>query len=161
VEVLPFTGGKTKVVESILDHALDAPAARRVLSGGMADDFSDAAARSPSEATFGQSTGSNYRGTFFAANPGIEGEVIVHHAVEQQALKRFPGVVEKSEIHSLENLRGIPKTGNRELHLSKIRKEWNQFYRQNPSPTKQDLLTKATEIDRKYGAEFQPPVAHD
>jgi hypothetical protein len=84
--------------------------------------------------------------------------VVVHHAVEQQVLKRYPGVVSESEIHSLENLRGVPKDLNPDLHLSTIRREWNQFYRENPSPTKQDFLKKATEIDTKYGAQFNPPV---
>jgi len=61
-------------------------------------------------------------------------------------------------MHSLENLRGIPKEINSEIHLSKIRKEWNKFYRQNPNPTKQQLLDKATEIDDMFGTEFNPPV---
>ncbi len=60
------------------------------------------------EGRFGVSTSGNYRGTFFAANPGLKGQVVVHHAVEQAVLNRFPGVVTKSEMHSLENLRGIP-----------------------------------------------------
>ena len=84
--------------------------------------------------------------------------MVVHHAVEQQAMKRYPGVVSEAEMHSLENLRGIPKSLNSDLHLSQIRREWNQFYRQNPNPTKQDLLQKATEIDRKFGSQFNPPV---
>jgi len=50
---------------------------------------------------------------------------------------------------------------NADVHLSKIRKEWNRFYRETPNPTKEQLLTKATEIDRKYGAQFTPPVKHE
>jgi hypothetical protein len=84
--------------------------------------------------------------------------VIVHHAVEQQALTRYPGTVSAAEIHSLENLRGISKETNVELHLSQIRREWNQFYRQHPNATKEQLLRKATEIDKKYGNQFIPPV---
>lgn len=60
-------------------------------------------------------------------------------------------------MHSLENLRGIPKEVNSDLHLSQIRREWNQFYRQNANPTQQQLLNKATEIDTKYGSQFNPP----
>lgn len=33
-------------------------------------------------------------------------------------------------MHSLDNLRGIPKEINSDLHLSKIRKEWNKFYKE-------------------------------
>ncbi|MBX5230567.1 hypothetical protein HJC06_29915 [Rhizobium sp. NLR9b] len=109
-------------------------------------------------ARFGVATSNDYRSTFFAANPTLEGKVVVHHAVEQQAMKRYPGVISEAEIHSLENLRGIPKTTNSDLHLSQIRREWNQFYRENANPTQQQLLNKATEIDSKYGAQFNPPV---
>jgi hypothetical protein len=81
----------------------------------------------------------------------------VHHAVEQQVLKRYPGVVSEAQIHSLENLRGIPKELNSDIHLSQIRREWNQFYRQTPSPTQEMLLQKATDIDRKFDPQFAPP----
>jgi RHS repeat-associated protein len=109
-------------------------------------------------ARFGNASSNNYKATFFEANPALKGKVVVHHAVEQQVLKRYPGVVKDAEMHSLENLRGIPKEVNSDLHLSQIRREWNQFYRQNATPTKQQLLDKAAEIDRKYGSQFNPPV---
>ena len=113
-------------------------------------------------ATFGQAASTDYRATFFAANPELEGQVVVHHAVEQQVLTKFPGVASEAEIHSLENLRGIPKTINSELHLSQIRIEWNRFYRpfkvSGTMPKKAQLLGKAAEIDAKYGAKFTPPV---
>ena len=70
------------------------------------------------EATFGVATTNNYKGTFFNVNPSLKGKVVVHHAVEQQVLKKYPGVVKNSEIHSIENLRGIPKSLNSDLHLS-------------------------------------------
>jgi YD repeat-containing protein len=109
-------------------------------------------------ATFGRATSTNYRATFFEANPGLEGQVVVHHAVEQQVLTRYPGVVTEEQIHSLENLRGIPNEVNSDLHLSQIRREWNQFYRQTPNATQEQLLQKATEIDTKYGSQFNPPL---
>lgn len=109
-------------------------------------------------ARFGNTLSNDYKGTFFGANPGLEGRVVVHHAVEQQTLKRYPGIVTPGEMHSLENLRGIPNGVNSQLHLSQIRREWNQFYRQNPAPTKQQLLDKATDIDNRYGTQFNPPV---
>jgi pyruvate-formate lyase-activating enzyme len=82
--------------------------------------------------------------------------------VEQQVLTKFPGVVTEAEIHSLQNLRGIPKAINSELHLSQIRVEWNRFYEpfklSRTSPTKAQLLEKAAEIDAKFGSKFTPPV---
>ena len=107
-------------------------------------------------ARFGTSASTDYRATFFEANPGTKGEVVVHHAVEQQTLTRYPGTVTESEIHSLENLRGIPKAINSDVHLSQIRKSWNQFYRTNP--TSGQLLDHATKIDDIFGHMFNPPV---
>ncbi|MEN5028656.1 PAAR domain-containing protein [Pseudomonas sp. Ps21-P2] len=110
------------------------------------------------KASFGKATSDDYRATFFEANPESKGKVVVHHAVEQQVQKRYPDLVKTEELHSLENLRGIPKEKNSELHLSTIRKEWNRFYRENASPTKQQLLDKATEIDNMIGSQFDPPI---
>ncbi|MGD9720323.1 MAG: hypothetical protein AB7O59_07175 [Pirellulales bacterium] len=109
-------------------------------------------------ASFGHAPSTNYRRTFFDAHPEHKGKVIVHHSVEQQVLDRYPGVVTESELHSLENLRGIPKGNNSETHLSEIRREWNRFYEQYPNATKEELLDNATEIDGKYGHLFDPPI---
>jgi hypothetical protein len=114
--------------------------------------------KTTAKAAFGESTSNNYKKTFFKEHPDLEGDVVVHHAVEQQTLKRYPDVVTESEMHSLENLRGIPKDVNSDVHLSKIRKEWNRFYKQNANPTKQQLLDKATEIDQKFGSQFKPSI---
>jgi hypothetical protein len=59
-------------------------------------------------ARFGNAVRNDYRATFFEANPELAGRVVVHHAVEQQVLTKFPGVVSSAEINSIENLRGIP-----------------------------------------------------
>ncbi len=98
----------------------------------------------------------DYKKIFFEAYPELEGKIIVHHALEQQVLIRYPGIISEEEIHSLENLRGIPKESNSDLHLGIIRKEWNRFYKTNPKPTKEKLFEKALEIDRKYGQLFNP-----
>lgn len=111
-----------------------------------------------SKATFGKATSDDYKATFFEAYPSQKGKVVVHHAVEQQVMKRYPNLVKKEEMHSLENLRGIPKEKNSDLHLSYIRKEWNRFYRETPSPTKQQLLDKASQIDDMIGNQFNPPI---
>jgi hypothetical protein len=111
------------------------------------------------QATFGYTDSFDYKKTFFDENPDLEGEVVVHHAVEQQTLRRYPGTVTPNQMHSLENLRGIPKGEvNSRVHLSQLRKEWNRFYRDNPNPSKQDLLNEATRLDQKYGQEFNPPI---
>ena len=127
-------------------------------------DFSeDSGDSSKRGATLGQATTNDYRSTFFAAHPELEefkSEIIVHHAVEHGVLTKFPGVVTEEEIHSLENLRGIPKGVNTEVHLRQIRIEWNRFYRPfidtDTVPTKAQLLQKATEIDSIFGSRFVP-----
>jgi hypothetical protein len=76
----------------------------------------------------------------------------------KKLLKKCIGVISDEMMHSLENLRGIPKELNSTLHLSTIRREWDAFYRQNPTTTLQKLLEKASEIDQKYGHLFDPPI---
>jgi hypothetical protein len=100
----------------------------------------------------------NYRETFFSAHPSLRDKVVVHHAVEQQVLTRYPGLFTEAELHSLSNLRGIPKAINPDLHLSKIRRAWNDFYRAHARPTKQQVLDYAAQLDRQFGAIFEPPL---
>ena len=102
--------------------------------------------------------GASYRATFFAANPTLKGKVWVHHAIEQQVLKKYPGRFTEMEIHALDNLRGIPKTINSDIHLSKIRKEWNAFYKDHPKATRQQIINKADEIDDMFGKQFTPAL---
>ena len=113
-----------------------------------------------SGAAFGQATTNDYRSIFFAKYPELKGKVFVHHAVEQKILTKFPGVVTEGEMHSLENLRGIPLDINTDVHLSQIRVEWNRFYdpfiKTDTAPTKAQLLQKATEIDSIFGSKFMP-----
>lgn len=107
-------------------------------------------------ARFGHATSFDYAENFFARHPDLRGQVWVHHAVEQQTLTRYPHALTPAQLHSYENLRGIPNDLNSRVHLSAIRKEWNEFYRSNPRATATDLLRKATEIDNKYGHLFNP-----
>jgi hypothetical protein len=99
-----------------------------------------------------------YVEVFLDAYPHLSGKVVVHHSIEQQVLKRFPGLFTRSEIDALTNLRGIPKTLNSTLHLSQIRKYWNNFYKTFPKPTKQQIIDYAKFIDEKVGHLFNPPL---
>lgn len=100
-----------------------------------------------------------YQRTFFKENPGLRGKVVVHHAIEQQVQKLYPGVISTEELHSIGNLRGIPKDKNKELHLRQLRDEWNRFYETHPTATREELNEKVADIDRQYGGEFDPPVS--
>lgn len=108
-------------------------------------------------ASVGRTTDHDYRRTFFGDNPDLRGQVTVHHAVEQQVQKRYPDLFDADELHSLENLRGIPNADNSSVHLSEIRREWNRFYKGNPNPTREQVLEHATTVDRRYGGSFRPP----
>ena len=156
------TGAKLgiKGVKAADEAAAASRAAGETTQAGRA---ADGTASTPAPATrqpasFGSAADSDYRGTFFGAHPQLQGQVVVHHAVEQQVLRRYPDLVSESQMHSLENLRGIPNELNNTVHLSAIRKEWNRFYKANPNPTQQDLLDKATEIDGAFGSQFNPPL---
>lgn len=143
-----------QVAGGLLGLAATAKAVRGLQANSPAKTITSARPR----ASLGHSASTNYRKTFFDAHPDLQGTVIVHHGVEQQVLDRYPGVITESELHSLENLRGIPKGTNSETHLSAIRREWNRFYEAHPTATKEELLEKATEIDEKYGHLFDPPI---
>jgi hypothetical protein len=104
-----------------------------------------------------QTVSHDYRAVFFKEHPELRGKVVVHHAVEQQAARRYPGEMTQAEMHRLENLRGIPKDSNGDLHLSRIRKEWNRFYKQHPTATREQLEAYRKTIDDKFGSEFLPP----
>jgi len=112
--------------------------------------------RSVPAATFGRATSKDYQTTFINAHPELEGKVWVHHAVPRKVLTRYPGVIAEEEMHSLENLRGIPLDVNRDVHLSQIAKEWNAFYDKNQTASKKQLLDFATEIDGRFGHLFNP-----
>ncbi|MEU6246714.1 hypothetical protein [Glycomyces sp. NPDC047010] len=115
--------------------------------------------RSKWRAKVGRSLSNDYKGTFFKKHPKLKGKVVVHHAVEQQVMRRYKGRFSAAELHSLENLRGIPKGQvNSRVHLSQIRKEWNQFYKDYPNATRQQILDHATKVDLKLGTNFNPSV---
>ncbi|MGW9080087.1 putative T7SS-secreted protein [Streptomyces kronopolitis] len=111
------------------------------------------------EASVGHAASHNYKKNFFEAHPELKGQVVVHHAIEQQVLRRYPGLFSPSEMHSLENLRGIPKGDiNSRIHLSEIRVAWNEFYSSHPSPTRQQVLDNVTRVDDSLGHWFSPRI---
>ncbi|MGO4186811.1 SpvB/TcaC N-terminal domain-containing protein [Pseudarthrobacter sp. TAF60_1] len=108
--------------------------------------------------TFGASTTKEYRSTFFKIFPWLKGKVWVHHAVPQRVAKLYPGRFTESELHSVENLRGIPNEINRTVHLKQISKIWNQFFRANPNATREALIAEAKSVDEMFGGQFNPPI---
>ena len=104
-----------------------------------------------------------YRKTFFEAYPNLKGEdLVIHHGIEQQVLDRFKDIFTFEEIQDITNLRGIPIEINSEVHLSKIRKIWDDFYADILDgiiePTKENFLKKRKEIDDLLGDQFKPKI---
>jgi len=113
----------------------------------------------PTRATVGEASRVGYRKTFLEANPDINPkDVVVHHAIEQQALQYYKGSITRSQMNSIENLRGIPQSLNNTLHLRDIRNAWDDFYLSHPTATLDELLDYATELDDKFGHLFTPPI---
>ncbi|MFI8242604.1 putative T7SS-secreted protein [Streptomyces sp. NPDC085866] len=111
------------------------------------------------KASVGSTKNHNYKQTFFNEHPELKGKVVVHHAIEQQVLKKYPNLFKADEIHSLENLRGIPKGDiNSRIHLSEIRVSWNEFYRTHPTATRQQVLDHVTKVDDMLGHWFSPRI---
>ena len=103
-----------------------------------------------------------YRDIFFEKNPELRGKVWVHHSIEQQVLKLYPELFNKIEINAYEMFRGIPKEFNSKIHLSAIRKAWDNFYDMVDAGeielTKDNFYRKAKEIDELYGTYFTPSI---
>ncbi len=155
-EWVPTEADAARMQEAVAD-------ARAKAAENQANQTCSAANPRGGPATVGQATSNNYRNNFFKANPDVDpNNTVVHHAVEQQVLRNYPGTFTPSEINSPENLRGIPSDENSDMHLSQIRRSWNGFYDQNPAgpsgPSQQDFLDHATTIDNQFGTRFTPPV---
>jgi hypothetical protein len=106
------------------------------------------------KAKVGLAGSANYLSTWRNKFPSLQGGGFnVHHAIEQQTLNKWPGLFDELEINSLENLRGISGEINPDDHLSRIRKEWDNFYDLYPpgtTPTRQAVLDHATSIDNLH-----------
>ncbi len=111
--------------------------------------------------SLGRTAELDYRKTFFGFFPALsqfEDRIFVHHAVEQQVLIKYPNLFSEEEINSIENLRGIPSPLNNTVHLSDIRKLWNDFYAAHPTATRQEVVEWANVIDGLYGYSFIPEI---
>jgi hypothetical protein len=95
-----------------------------------------------------------YRSNFFNQWPLFKGLVVVHHRIEQQVLKLYPGLFTRRELDAVHNLRGIPNGINRDFHLGELRRIWNTFYKRHPNANKDDFKRFADIIDRFFSNRF-------
>jgi len=110
----------------------------------------------------GRATSTDYLTTWRNEFSSLQGGGFnVHHSIEQQVLTKYPGLFDEFEINSLENLRGISGEINPDIHLSRIRKEWDKFYDDFPAgtiPTRKQVLDYAKHVDDLYGKYFSPQI---
>ncbi|MCY7355849.1 MAG: DUF4157 domain-containing protein, partial [Lysobacter sp.] len=80
----------------------------------------------------------------------------VHHGVELQALKRYPGAFTAEELNAPGNMRGIrPELeGKRQLHNSKVREVWDRHYNNLDAQLKAKGLKKGTPAFRAFARKF-------
>lgn len=99
-----------------------------------------------------------YRETFFNGYPSSKGRVVVHHSIEWQVLRHWPGLFTPAELNALDNLRGIPKGSNSAMHLHEIRRGWDRFYKRfppgRPAPTRAQVIAHRNNLDWVYGRYF-------
>ncbi|MBL8298419.1 MAG: DUF4157 domain-containing protein [Rhodanobacteraceae bacterium] len=76
----------------------------------------------------------------------------VHHGIELQALKRYPGAFTSAELNAPDNMRGMrPElSGKRQLHNSKIREVWDRHYNELDRQLKARGLKKGTQPWRDF-----------
>ncbi len=92
----------------------------------------------------------------YAKRLGVETGGQVHHAIELQALDRYPGVFRAEELNDFSNMRGIETEliGRRQFHNSKIREFWARHYRELDSELASRGLREGTkeynDFCRKY-----------
>ncbi|MEM1323657.1 MAG: hypothetical protein AAGG75_25575 [Bacteroidota bacterium] len=87
----------------------------------------------------------NYRLTFKKEFPEVYDNVHqVHHAVPKKVYERYHGIITREELHSIENLRGIPINDSAMHNIITVR--WNRFYENLPNFTRQKALDFAKQI---------------
>src|SRR5262249_25636149 len=113
---------------------------------------------------FGEASRADYRTTYKISYGLTDADIgQVHHAVEQQLLTKWSTLnISASEIHSLENLRGLPPgQAGRDLHQL-ITNDWENWIRDweaaGKVPTREDVLSMAKTIDDDFGYLFIPPI---
>ena len=117
---------------------------------------------------FGYATTTNHLTNFdnaFGAELRQNTSMQVHHAVPQVVLNKYPNLgISPYQMHSLENLRGIPNDvftpGNPSLKLHDYLTHyvWKPWYDLNPNASLNQIFNKAKEIDDLYGHLFVPPI---
>ena len=103
----------------------------------------------------------NYRGRFYAKFKDAPSDMQVHHAVPQAVFDtKYPGLISEAQLHSLENLRGIPNGAlyrGLPAHAA-ITQRWSKFYKQHPTASLSEILDHVKDLDDELGEFLIPPI---
>lgn len=103
-------------------------------------------------------TVSSYRENFKNKFNDVKDQIgEVHHAVPQWVQTRYAHLgITNNQMHSLENLRGIPN--NNSLDHVTITNYWEAFYNSNQNANIGEIMDFVKFIDDEFGHLFVPPV---
>jgi|GEM_PF-2856842 len=82
----------------------------------------------------------------------------VHHAIPQKVYDNYDGIITRQQLHSLENLRGIPKNLPAPDFHDEITDRWRIWFNNNADFDLDDALGFAKTIDDEFGHRFIPPI---
>jgi hypothetical protein len=82
------------------EHGINVPAQPEGIRPAKGDASLESGS-GPKTAMLGKAASNDYKKTYFNAYPELRGKVRVHHAVERQVLKKFPGVITEAEMQAL------------------------------------------------------------
>jgi hypothetical protein len=92
----------------------------------------------------------------YARRLGVTDGGQVHHAIELQALDRYPGAFTPAELNEFANMRGIATelANRRQLHNSKIREVWDRHYRSLDKEIVERSLQPGTDAYNTYARRY-------
>ncbi len=101
-----------------------------------------------------------YRRLFFKAYPELKNtDIVVHHALPQKLLEKYPDLFKAKEVNSIAFLRGIPPTALKDgkpVH-DLITQRWERFLFPGRKITREQVLAELESIDKDFGLYFKPP----
>jgi TonB family protein len=72
------------------------------------------------------------------------------HTIPLEVLRRYPGVINESDVHSSSALRAL-KISTAASQLTSIRAAWSEFYRKHPTATKSEIFEYRDKLDQEFG----------
>ncbi|MBA4027077.1 MAG: hypothetical protein C0473_02430 [Cyanobacteria bacterium DS3.002] len=97
-----------------------------------------------------------YRETYLTAHPEYRNYpklFEVHHRIPQDVLEKHPQLFSHREIHDASNLIGIPRDTKAHAPIKDL---WRDFFRDNNTPSRQDIIDFANKVDEANKRHYLP-----